>query len=222
MAPYLWWLGAHALDVLALTHAHRDHVGGAPFLTCHFRVGEVWTRPSEHGTLGSPEELVSLPDVPLARRRAVARGYRRLWDGVEIEVLWPPVDLPPGLWSENDRSLVLRLRLGDVRFLLTGDAGTAVESCLPPGGVDVLKVGHHGSRFSSSGGFLEEAHPRVAIFSTGGELAPRPEVLTRYRAHVALILRTDSCGAVIAVTDGERLWAGPADGSLSAVARLAH
>jgi competence protein ComEC len=140
---------------------------------------------------------------------------------VEIEALWPPLTLPTGDWSENDRSLVLRLRLGDVRFLLTGDAGSAVESCLSPGGVDVLKVGHHGSRFSSSDEFLDEAHPRVAIFSTGGELAPRPEVLARYRAHVGLMLRTDSCGAVMAATDGKRLWAGPADGGLSAVARLA-
>ena len=222
VAPYLWWLGAQALDVLALTHAHRDHVGGAPFLTRHFRVGEVWTRPAEqHGSSGLPEELIPLPDVPPSRRRAVARGFRRLWDGVEIEVLWPPLTLPPGDWSENDRSLVLRLRLGDVRFLLTGDAGSAVESCLSPGGVDVLKVGHHGSRFSSSDEFLDEAHPRVAIFSTGGELAPRPEVLARYRAHVGLMLRTDSCGAVMAATDGKRLWAGPADGGLSAVARLA-
>jgi len=218
VAPYLWWRQAHALDVLALTHAHRDHVGGAPFLVRHFRVAQVWTRPAERNA-SLPEELISLPDLPRCRRKAVARGFRQLWDGVEIEALWPPAQLPAGTWSENDRSLMLRLRLGEVRFLLAGDAGIATESCVSPGAVDVLKVGHHGSRFSSSEQFLNEAHPRVAIFSTGGELAPRPEVLERYRRHVALILRTDGCGAIAVATDGQRLWAGPADGALSVVAR---
>jgi competence protein ComEC len=220
VAPFLWWKGTRALDLLALTHRHSDHVGGAPFLLRHFPVEEVWVGPENwRGSAARAEDRASAGQAVLRRRRVVAQGFRRLWDGVEIEVLWPPASPPPGSWSENDASLVLRLRLGEVRLLLTGDIGAEGESYVQTGGVDVLKVPHHGGRSSSSQALLDRARPRVAILSTGHTPEVPADVLARYRRHGALILRTDQIGAIAIATDGQRLWAGPADGPLSAIAR---
>ncbi|MBI2875020.1 MAG: DNA internalization-related competence protein ComEC/Rec2 [Firmicutes bacterium] len=173
---------------------------------------------------GNPEYRALLET--LARRgvpiRTLAAGNRvDLGDGVEIEVLNPgPVlfqgpGTPP---AENDYSLVLRLRHGERTLLLTGDIESAAEESLPGVGragsigpvVDVLKVAHHGSRSSTSPGFLAAVRPRVALISAGkGYGHPHREVVERLEASGVLVYCTPRHGAVTLRSDGRRLEVRP-------------
>jgi competence protein ComEC len=128
---------------------------------------------------------------------------------VRLEVVHPPAPEWERQKIRNDDSIVLRLRYGDVEFLLTGDAGPEFEQRWPEemdvAPVRVIKVGHHGSRTSSSEAFLSRYRPDVALISAGrGNLFghPAPEVLARLQRIGAEIFRTDRDGAIILETDG--------------------
>ncbi len=208
VAPYLWALGVRRVDLLVLTHSHGDHVGGAGFLLDHFDVGEVW---EGYATPGSSiyRRLERSIRKNGARRLAVGRGVRRLWDGVRIEVLSPGARSGPARSVANDDSLVLELQLGSARILLPGDISQAIEAELDPGRVAVLKLPHHGSRTSSSWPFVRATAPRLAIATVGSRNPfshPHPEVVERYEAVGARMLRTDRDGAVMISTDGRRVW----------------
>jgi competence protein ComEC len=115
--------------------------------------------------------------------------------------------------NANDESMVLRLDWHGVSLLLTGDLGWEGEERMQGQGaplrVTMLKVAHHGSRFSSSTPFLDAARPALAIVSAGARNPfrhPAAETLARLEAAGARVYRTDRDGAVIVETDGARLW----------------
>jgi len=127
------------------------------------------------------------------------------------EVLWPE-SADSKTENSNDDSLVLHISHGDVRFLLTGDLEQKIESQLvanhSPLASDFIKVGHHGSKTSSSEAFLEAVGPRVAVASVGDGNQfghPAPVVVERYAKVGPHFLRTDRDGAVTVLTDGRTL-----------------
>jgi competence protein ComEC len=208
VAPALWRSGVPRLDVILLTHAHSDHVGGAPFLLRAFPVEEVWAGPAP---LGSPawRRLDGVLRRAGVGRRTVTRGVTVDWDGVELRVLGPPPPgRPPGR-PRNEDSVVVVARLGEVAFLLTGDVGGAAEDGLRPPPALVVKVPHHGSRTSSRPPLVGATEPRVAVASLGARNPfgyPHESVVRRYEEAGALFLRTDRDGQVDLATDGRRLW----------------
>ncbi len=209
VGPYLWWQGHRRIDRLALTHAHPDHLGGAPFLLRAFQVGEVWEGVAPRHD-GSQEVLEQAFRRTPAHRLTAVRGLRRLWDGVDVEVLGPRLQERAPWTTRNDDSLVLLLRWGSVSLLLPGDVEARAErQLLGSGPLDVLKVPHHGSRSSSSPAWVESVRPRIAIVSAGSRNHfghPHREVVTRYQAAGTWLLRTDRDGAVTVSTDGSRVW----------------
>src|SRR6185295_15943946 len=115
--------------------------------------------------------------------RTVWRGVRADWDGVSVEVEGPPPPRRPPWTTRNDDSLVLKLRWGQVTFLLTGDIEAAGEASLGSVRAQVLKVPHHGSRSSSTAGFVAAVSPRLALVSVGHRNRfghPHPDVVGRY------------------------------------------
>lgn len=207
VAPFLWRQGVRDVDLLVLTHAHPDHVGGAPRLLRSFRVAEVWEGPAPSADRGYVELDRALRDAG-ASRRTVTRGVTEDWDGVRLEVLGPRAPSNPPRITRNDDSLVLRVGFGDFRALLTGDIEAAGEEVLDPGPMSMLKVAHHGSRTSSSAAFLTRARPRLAVVSAGSRNPfghPSPEALGRLRSAGVRLFRTDQDGAVAVATDGGSL-----------------
>jgi competence protein ComEC len=213
VSPYLWWRGFQKLDVVAMTHAHQDHLSGLTAILDNFHVAKLWI-----GREVSSPALAKLEELALERSISIEhelRGQSFGWDGVEGNFLWPassPGDATRS--ARNDDSLVLRLRYGGQTLLLPGDAEKQAErEILSENSAEamrssVLKIGHHGSKNSTTPEFLAAVRPRVGIISAGEDNPyghPSPELLDRLEnAHVR-ILRTDRDGAVHMLTDGVRL-----------------
>jgi competence protein ComEC len=202
VVPFLKHLGARQLDLVALSHAHPDHALGLPAVLEAFPTARVWL-PAAAGDGELVRDLVDAAGD--ARVDEVSTGAPALWLGeARVEVLAPPEDAT-GLATENDRSLVLRVEHGSVRFLLSGDVEAAGERLLEPGLVTVMKAPHHGSDTSSTPDLLAKARPRHVVFCVGRENRfgfPRAAVVERYRALGARCYRTDVDGAITFHSDG--------------------
>jgi competence protein ComEC len=213
VSPYLWSRGFQKLDVVALTHAHQDHLGGLTAVLDNFRVGRLWIgREVSSTALKRLEELARAKKIPIEYE---LRGKSFSWESVDGKFLWPevvPEEVAPS--AKNNDSLVLRLQYGTRSLLLPGDAEKQVEKEMLGENsaeslrVDVLKVGHHGSKNSTTPEFLAATQPRVGIISAGEGNPyghPSPELLERLENAGVRILRTDRDGAVHVFTDGTRL-----------------
>lgn len=213
VSPYLWSRGFQKLDVVALTHAHQDHLGGLTAILENFRVGALWIgRDVSSPAMAKLEELAGARGVPVEHE---LRGKSFLWDGVEGDFLWPASPTAAdGAEARNDDSLVLRLRYGNRKMLLTGDAEKQSEHEIlaenPADALqaDVLKVGHHGGRNSTSPEFLGAVRPQVGIISAGESNPyghPNAELIERLAKANVRVLRTDRDGAIHILTDGTHL-----------------
>jgi competence protein ComEC len=205
VSPYLWSRGIKRIDVLVVTHAHEDHSGGAAALIENFRPREVWV-----GT--NPLKRV-LDQAARFHARVMEKraGDPEEYGGAAIQILSPPADYA-AVKSGNNDSLAFRIRFGSHAFLLTGDMERPMESRLLAAGgdihADVLKVGHHGSKTSTTQPFLDAVAPSIGIVSAGFENSfghPHRDVLARLAERHSALLRTDLNGLVTIRTDGQRL-----------------
>ena len=203
------------VDLVVLTHGHSDHVNGLLEVVRRYDVETFLERATDHD--GAPylawRRAVGLEDAMVVSARPGI--VISLDSGVFLEVLGPPERLLSGTESDVDNaSVVLRLVYGDVSFLLTGDAFADAEDVLvrDQASIDseVLKVGHHGSRGSSSRAFLDAVSPAVAVISAGKESRfghPHLETLATLEAHVPpeQLFLTGDHGTIEFITDGESL-----------------
>ena len=212
VSPYLWSRGFQKIDVVALTHAHQDHLGGLTAILENFRVGALWI--GREVAVEQQEQLETLAAAKGTRVIHELRGNQLDWDGTQLDFLWPqilPEEVAPG--AKNDDSLVFRVRYGQRSFLLPGDAEKAAERALLSESTpetlrsDVLKVGHHGSKNSTTAEFLDAVRPRIAVISVGEGNPyghPSPVLLERLEEAGVSVLRTDQNGAVHIATDGRQ------------------
>lgn len=214
IAPLLRARRRRRVERVVLSHPHPDHYLGLLAGLAAVRVDEVWDtgQGEEEGTEGAYARV-------LARARAQGTLVLRPSDlcgargagGARVEVLapCPAVDADHG---PNDNSLVVRVSLGSRAVLFVGDAERHEEAKLVASGAplraDVLKVGHHGSRTSTTAPFLAAVSPELAVVSVGARNRfghPHPFTMhTLARARVTT-LRTDRVGSVTVTTDGTSL-----------------
>lgn len=200
-----------SLNLILATHPDQDHIGGFSDVMKSIKVDGVITTENSSATSaykGFEEAIFSEhPERILARA-----GERIILDNnIVLEILFP--DRNAKGWETNTGSIVARLSYGKESFLFTGDSPIAIEQYLvgKKGGSlhsTVLKLGHHGSRTSSSKIFLSAVNPTYAIISAGKDNKyghPHKEILDLLNKLAIPFLSTIEKGSIIFKTDGRTL-----------------
>jgi competence protein ComEC len=208
---YLLRQGIRSVDLLVNTHPHGDHVGGCFPIVYALRVDAIGDSGQEYGGRAFRDCLAAARarHVPLI---LVRKGmHYETGDGVAFDALAPERPLLAGGRNDvNENSVVLLMTYRcaactkPFRMLFTGDAGAQAEARILASGTDVradvLKVGHHGSAYSSTPAFIAALQPRYALISVGRHNLfghPAATTLTTLQSAGATVYRTDRCGAVI-------------------------
>jgi competence protein ComEC len=208
VVPFLASHRARDLAVAFVSHAHADHLGGVTSVLDRVRAsvviepGQQVADPLYYGFLSE----LAADGIPWHPGH---RGERFSLDSVRFTILHP--DPRWDGWGEdvNEDSLVLLVEYGAFQVLFAGDAGFRAEAEMRGRArvVDLLKVGHHGSRGSTGDEWLDSLRPRAAVISVGRNNYGHPsrETLDRLRRHGISVWRTDQDGAVTVTTDGQRM-----------------
>jgi competence protein ComEC len=195
----LWSRGIRHLDVVILSHAHSDHMGGLPAVLRNFHPAELWV--GNNPRFGAYNALLDEAASLRVVVRSLRAGDALSFGPAQVNVLAPFRDYQPGAEPTNNDSLVLRVAYGATSVLLEGDAEAPVEDAMlaEPGlASTLLKVGHHGSITSTRPEFLARVAPRLAVISCGLHNRyghPRMEVLEQLQAAQIRTLSTDLNGA---------------------------
>ncbi len=210
VVPFLLRHGIHSLDAIVLSHPHGDHAGGVAPVLRRLHVagfadgGQRYAGHAYRDALATAQREA----VPIVYPRAGASW--RTDDGLVLRFLGPAMPFISNSRNDiNENSVAFTLRYGAFCMLFTGDAGAAAERRFLAEGVDlrctVLKVGHHGSSYSSTAAFVAAVHPRYAIVSVGRHNMfghPAPSTIATLERFGATIYRTDENAAITVVSDG--------------------
>lgn len=204
---YLSKHGIKKLDYLVLTHPDADHIGGADVVITKFDIDSVFMSDYEKTTRTYKDLLEALkyknhkwilPEV----------GNTYSLGSAEITIAGPIYQYD----DPNNSSIVLKVGHGNNTFLFTGDAEEEAEEALLEGYIDleadVLKVGHHGSKTSSTEEFLDAVNPESAVISCGIDNSygfPHARTLNNLRARGINVYRTDNQGTIVATSDGNNI-----------------
>jgi competence protein ComEC len=211
VSEFLWNRGLDHVDYILATHADADHIDGLSDIANNFDVRSaiVARYPSDDPEFIRFHRTMKQNHIPI---EVLTRGAALDFGAVHADVLWPEPSDDADAPSQNNDSLVLRLRYGDRVFILTGDMERGAEGALLGRNenlkCDVIKIGHHGSNTSSTQEFVDATQAKFAIISVGLRSPfghPRPEVLERWKASGARTLTTGANGTISVTTDGNRL-----------------
>ncbi len=209
LAPALGAMHVGRIDRMIATHDHPDHSGGLPYIIKNFSVGEFWSVSKVTGdivseliTRGVPQRTleagddITLPGPVFITVLSPAGSVETVADGDESSV--------------NEQSLVFRLKYGAFSMVFCADAGFEAEQRILEDGHElkstVLKVGHHGSRFSTSEEFLSRVSPELALISAGAGNRfglPSSRTVNLLRSKRIPLYRTDRDGTIELITDGK-------------------
>ena len=206
VSPALWAHGIRHLDVVALSHAHSDHMGGLPAVLRNFHPSELWV--GNNPRVAAYTALLEEANRLGIRVRALRAGDVLALGEANLNVLAPFRDYVPGAEPTNNDSLVLHMAYGGTSVMLEGDAEEPIEQAMltePDLQSTVLKVGHHGSVTSTRPDFLARVTPQWAVISCGLHNRyhhPRQEVLAELQAAKVRTYVTDINGAACFQLDG--------------------
>lgn len=200
-----------SVDLLVLTHPHADHLAGLIAVLRRYDIGVVMVSGATHTTPEYEEWGKLLRELALPVVAATAGQRVDAGDGVVLDILSPAEEAVVSASHPHDANIVARLAHGETTMLLTGDAEKMLEYRLlfeSPALLDsdILKVGHHGSKTSSTEAFLKAVSPDLAVISAGRKNRyghPHAEVIERFKTFGIPVRRTDIDGDIVIESDGE-------------------
>ncbi len=214
VSEFLWEKGLDRVDYVLPTHADADHIDGLNDVLRNFSVRSALVARTP---TADPEyaKFAASAAAEGTHLEVIGAGDTLHFGPVSAKVLWPPSRADTNAPSQNNDSVVLRLQFGERAFLLTGDIEKDAENALLSARenlrVDIVKVPHHGSKTSSTEGFVAATRPTLAIISVGQKSMfghPHKEVVERWLASGAELLTTGKCGTISVVTDGKEMSVG--------------
>lgn len=202
------------IDLVILTHPHADHVDGLIDVLKRYHIGMIIESGSFYPTPDYDEwnTLVKQKNIPVIYAR---RGqYVALSDISKLEILYPQKEIVGKRFTNiHDGMVVSKLLYGSTTILFTGDAERPIEYQLIASGIplaaDILKIGHHGSKTSTSQNLLDAVRPRFAVISVGRKNPyghPHADVVDRINASGIDLFRTDINGDVEFTSNGKNMW----------------
>jgi beta-lactamase superfamily II metal-dependent hydrolase len=206
VVDYIRQQGIDALDLVIATHPHADHIGGLLDVLEAFTVGRVIDSGRIHTSQTYLNYLQRIDDKDIPFEVADGQKFDLGQQGV-LEVLGPVKEYD----DPNNSSVVTMLQFGAISILLTGDMEPAAETDLVAErevAATVLKVGHHGSRTSTSPEFLDKVNPQIGVVLVGEGNRyghPSQEVLQLLEERQVTVYRTDRDGTVVIETDGTKI-----------------
>lgn len=203
IVSYLKELGINKLDIVVATHPDADHIGGLIPVLDNMTIEQFYDSGKVH-TSQTFEEMLTRID-----EKNIPYHVPKIGDDIEFDknVNVKVLNANDQATDNNDASIVLKMTYGNVSFLLTGDAGVALEKEMLQYDVKatVLKAGHHGSNTSSSEEFIQAVKPEVTILSYGEDNKyghPHAEIVDRLQAIGSKIYATADLGTITVSTDG--------------------
>lgn len=199
--------GYSGLDYVVATHPHADHIGGMSKVISHFDIGEIYMPKASAATKTFEKLLMAIDDKGMKINTAKAGVPVYSDSSLNIEFLAPVYESYEEL---NNYSAVLKITYGKNSFLFTGDAENLSEDEMLANSYsaldcDVLKVAHHGSRYSSYTAFLNAVTPDYAVISCGNDNSyghPHKEAVDRLNLCGAKLYNTAESGTVTVYCDG--------------------
>ncbi len=200
---YIANLGYSRIDYLVETHPHSDHMGSMSEIVKSFTIGEIYAPKVSHTTKSYENFLTSVADKGLT----ITSAYRGMaideGSSATIEILSPYENTDYD--DLNDWSIVLKITYGDTSFLFTGDASSSVIDKAQAGAVNVLKVGHHGSKTSTSNELIASLKPSYAVIEVGTNNDyghPHDKAISALKKNKVTTYRTDTNGNITATSNG--------------------
>jgi len=200
------------LDVVIATHSDKDHIGGLVDVLSRYEVKTIVRTENINDTDVAKrfDEVQALEGAEVF----IARAGQQLQLGASTTLLVLSPEGNPAQWESNTASIVAQLEYGEHTFMLTADAPASIEEYIAKnyGSIiesDVLKLGHHGSRTSTSDIFLDTVLPKFAVVSAGEDNSyghPHQEVVSALTMRGIKILETGKVGTIVFTSDGNKLW----------------
>lgn len=207
---YLQRQGVHKLNLAMCSHPHLDHIGGMPDILKTMDVDRFIMPVLPESILPITKSYNDILDILQSKSIKVEKpvaGDTFSIGELKFEIFAPLSDYD----NVNNYSVVVKVSFGKVSFLFTGDAQAESERDMISKGydisADVLKVGHHGSKTSTSDEFLKKVSPKYAVISSAPEPHGHPHkvIVNRLTAAKVNVLRTDTEGTIVCTTDGENI-----------------
>jgi len=201
-----------SLDVVLATHPDKDHIGGLVDVLERYEVGTIIRTKNKNDTGVSRTFDLALEDEQASVHFAHRGQQLMLGASTSLLILSPSSDTSD--WESNTSSVITQLRYGDIEFMLTGDAPVNIEDYLvkiygEAMESEVLKLGHHGSRTSTSDSFLDAVNPKYGVVSASKDNRyghPHIDVVEKVEDKGVRLLSTAREGTLVFKTDGKTVW----------------